>query len=148
MTKFFFQTLKQNTEPVGDEGDEECKSKESVGTQTPGKCIRPPKIHSNADHDRHSHSKVKFCTLLGEIFFFLEKKNIKADMFCRFLFLAKLKPLPVIHQNLLADSIIIPIRIAIHIAITAMLLLHIEPLIKRISRRILVDRVIPVLGLH
>lgn len=87
MTKFFFQTLKQNTEPVGDEGDEECKSKESVGTQTPGKCIRPPKIHSNADHDRHSHSKVKCCTLLGKIFFFLEKKILRPTCFVDFCFL-------------------------------------------------------------
>ncbi|KAK6640085.1 hypothetical protein RUM43_008362 [Polyplax serrata] len=37
------QTLKQNTQPEGEDCSEESKSKESVSTQTPGKCVRPPK---------------------------------------------------------------------------------------------------------
>lgn len=49
---FLFQTLKQNTEPEGEDCAEESKSKESVGTQTPGKCVRPPKPYLG------SHSKV------------------------------------------------------------------------------------------
>lgn len=57
------QTLKQNTEPPPDEDGEDSKPKESVGTQTPGKCVRPP-VKPTADPPRHPFTKVTAATLI------------------------------------------------------------------------------------
>lgn len=63
------QTLKHNTEPPADEDGDETKSKESVGTQTPGKCVRPP-IKPPSEPPRPQFMKVHF-------FFFFCQEMVK-----------------------------------------------------------------------